>query len=129
MKTLQIHDFQHELSFKLVSEKQAIAFETLNVKDMILNHHLAESIGDSAWSSSVPKVGYKIEWSVETILMISKFKPSSKICHFCGYHNSELTLKDREWKYIDCKTKHDRDTNVAIKIIKFALIDQNLIGI
>jgi phosphotransferase system HPr-like phosphotransfer protein len=23
--------------------------------------------------------------------MIGKFEPSSKICHVCGYHNSELT--------------------------------------
>ena len=115
MKTLQIYDFQHELSFKLVSEKQAIAFETLNVKDMIMNHHLAESIGNSAWSSFVPKIDYKIEWSVETILMISKFKPSSKLCHFCGYHNSELTPKDREWKYTDCKTKHNRDIMLQLK--------------
>jgi putative transposase len=28
--------------------------------------------------------------------MIGKFEPSSNICHFCGYHNSDLTLKDRE---------------------------------
>jgi len=39
--------------------------------------------------------------------MIGKFEPSSEICHFCGYPNSELTLKDREWEFPDCKTKHD----------------------
>ena len=44
--TIQRNDFQHKLSFKLVSENQAIAIETLNVKGMIKNHHPAQSIGD-----------------------------------------------------------------------------------
>ena len=127
--TNQRNDFQHKLSFKLISENQAIAVETLNVKGMIRRHHLAQAIFDSMWSSFVTKLEYKSEWLGKTILMIGKFEPSSKICHVCGYHNSELTLKDREWECHDCKTKHDRDINTAINIKKFSLIDQNLIGI
>ena len=79
--TNQRNDFQHKLSFKLVSENQAIAVETLNVKCMIKNHHLAQAIGDSAWSSFVTKLEYKSEWLGKTIRMIGKFEPSSKICH------------------------------------------------
>jgi putative transposase len=125
----QINDFQHKLSFKLVIENQAIAVETLNVNGMIKNYHLAQAIFDSMWSSFVTKLKYKSEWLGKTILMIGKFEPSSKIRHVCGYHNSELTLKDREWKCPDWKTKHDRDINAAINIKKFSLIDQDLIGI
>ena len=72
-------------------------------------------IGGSVWSNFVTKLGYKSEWSGKIILIIGKFYPASKICHFCGYHNSELTLKDREWKYPDCKTKYGKDINVGIK--------------
>jgi len=125
----QRNDFQHKLSFKLVSENQALAVETLNVKGMIKNHHLAQAIGDSAWSSFVTKLEYKADWYGKTLLRIGQFEPSSKICNVCGFHNSELTLKDREWTCPDCKTKHDRDINAAINIKKFALIDQNLIGL
>ncbi len=50
------------------------------------------------------------------------------IGEFCGYHSSELTLKDSEWEFFDCKTMHDRDINAAINIKKSYLIDQNLIG-
>ena len=82
------NDFQHKLSFKLVSKNQEIAVETPNVKEMIKNHHLAQAICDSAWSSFVTKLEYKSEWSGKIILMIGKFVPSSKICHVCGYHNS-----------------------------------------
>src|SRR5208337_2240957 len=42
--TNQRNDFQHKLSFKLVSENQAIVVETLNVKGMIKKHHLAQAI-------------------------------------------------------------------------------------
>jgi putative transposase len=61
--------------------------------------------------------------------MIINFEISSKICHVCGYQNPELILKDREWKYPECKTKYDRDVNAAININKFYLIDKYLIGI
>jgi putative transposase len=127
--TNQRNDFQNKLSFKLISENQAIALETLNVKGMQKNHHLAQAIGDSAWSSFVTKLEYKAEWYGKTILRIGRFEPSSKLCNVCGFHNSELTLKDREWTCPECKTEHDRDINAAINIKKFALIDQNLIGV
>ena len=68
----------------------------------------------------VTKVEYKAEWLGKTILMIGKFELTSKICHVCGYHNSELKLKDREWKCPDCKTKYDRDINAAINIKRFS---------
>ena len=123
----QRNDFQHKLSSKLISENQAIALETLNVKGMVKNHHLAQAISDSAWSSFVTKLEYKAQWCGKTVLRIGQFEPSSKLCNVCGYHNSELTLKDREWICPDCKTPHDRDINAAINIKKFSLLDQNLI--
>ena len=126
--TNQRNDFQNKLSFKLVSENQAISLETLNVKGMVKNHHLAQAISDSAWSSFITKLEYKAEWFGKTVLRIGRFEPSSKLCSVCGHHNKELQLKDREWECPDCKTKHDRDINAAINIKKFALIDQNLIG-
>ena len=125
----QRNDFQHKLSVRLISENQAISLETLNVKGMVKNHCLAQSISDAGWSSFVTKLEYKAEWLGKTILRIGKFEPSSKLCNICGYHNSNLTLKDREWTCPDCKTNHDRDVNAAINIKKFSLQDQNLIVI
>jgi putative transposase len=125
----QRNNFQHQLSFRLTSENQAISLETLNVKGMVKNHCLAQSISDAGWSSFVSKLEYKAEWLGKTILRIGRFEPSSKICNICGYYNSNLTLKDREWVCPDCKTKHDRDINAAINIKKFSLQDQNLIVI
>ena len=125
----QRNDFQHKLSFRLISENQAVALETLNVKGMQKNHCLAQAISDSSWSSFVAKLEYKAEWFGKTVLRIGQFEPSTRICNVCGFHNSNLALKDREWICPDCKTKHDRDINAAINIKKFSLQDQNLIVI
>ena len=125
----QRHDFQHKVSTKLVSENQAIAVETLNVNGMLKNHCLAQHIADASWSSFVEKLEYKTQWYGKTILRIGQFEPSTKICNVCGYYNGSLTLADRQWECSDCNTTHDRDINAAINIKKFALQEQNMIGI
>lgn len=117
----QRHDFQHKVSNKLISENQAVAIETLNIRGMIKNHKLAQVISDSAWYSFVSKLEYKAKWIGKTILKIGQWEPSSKNCHVCGYHNAELTLKDRDWQCPECNTLHDRDINAAINIKKFAI--------
>ncbi len=127
--TNQRKDFQHKVSLKLISENQAIAFETLKVKNMVKNHCLAQAISDASWSSFIEKMEYKAEWYGKTILRIGQFEPSTKLCNVCGYHNKDITLKIREWVCPECKTFHDRDINAAINIKKFALQDQNLIVI
>ena len=124
----QRHDFQHKVSKRLVSESQAIAVETLNVRGMMKNHRLAQAIGDSAWYSFVLKLSYKAEWLGKTILKIGMFEPSSKTCNVCGYHNSELILDVRDWLCPECGTAHDRDINAAINIKKFALITAGTAG-
>jgi len=127
--TNQRNDFQNKLSKRLISENQAIALETLKVCNMVKNHCLAQSISDAGWSSFVEKLTYKAEWYGKTVLRIGQFEPSSKLCNVCGHHNKELTLAVREWTCPSCNTSHDRDINAAINIKKFALQDQNLIGI
>ena len=117
----QRHDFQHKVSNQLISENQAIAVETLNIRGMKKNHKLAQAISDSAWYSFVLKLTYKAEWFGKTVLKIGMFEPSSKTCNICGYHNSELTLDIREWQCPNCKNTHDRDINAAINIKKFAV--------
>ncbi|MFY9132123.1 MAG: IS200/IS605 family element RNA-guided endonuclease TnpB [Candidatus Methanoculleus thermohydrogenotrophicum] len=125
----QRNDFLHKLSFRVVSENQAIAVESLNVAGMMKNHHLAQSIGDVSWSKFFTMLDYKCLKYGKTLLKIGRFDPSSKICSKCGYLKQDLVLSDREWICPDCGTHHDRDINAAINIKKFALQDQNLVGV
>ncbi|WP_440949173.1 IS200/IS605 family element RNA-guided endonuclease TnpB [Methanosphaerula subterraneus] len=123
----QRSDFLHKHSYKLVSENQAIAVETLNVSSMLKNHCLARSISDVGWSELFRQLEYKCTQYGKTLLKIGQFEPSSKLCSVCGSINRDLTLHDREWTCPDCSTRHDRDINAAINIKKMALQDQNLL--
>jgi len=123
----QRSDFLHKHSFKLVSENQAIAVETLNISGMLKNHKLARSISDVGWSELFRQLEYKCNMYGKTLLKIGQFEPSSKLCSICGYINHDLTLEDREWTCPECGIHHDRDINAAINIKKMALQAQNLL--
>ena len=75
----QRNDFQHKLSMKIISESQATCIEDLNVKGMVRNHCLAQSISDVGWSEFIRKLTYKAEWYGKTILQIGRFEASSKL--------------------------------------------------
>ena len=121
-------DFQHKLSKSIVCENQAVAIEKLNIKGMLRNHNLAQSISDVGWAGFMDKLKYKCELYGKTLLQIGQFEPSSKICSNCGHHNPDLKLHHKNWVCPVCGVKHDRDINAAINIRDFALDKQNLIS-
>jgi putative transposase len=122
----QRNDFLHKASMLLVRENQAIALETLNIQGMQKNHKLAKAVSDVGWNSFVTKIEYKAKWVGKTVLKIGQWEPSSKECHVCGYHNTELTLDIREWLCPECNAMHDRDINAAINIKKFAILQYQI---
>ena len=122
----QRNDFQHKVSKKLISENQAVAVETLNIKGMMSNHCRAQSTGDSAWYSFVLKLQYKAEWLGKSVLKINQWLPSSKKYNVCGYKHPNLNESIREWQCPDCKTNHDRDINATININNFALAEREV---
>ena len=114
-------DFLHKTSTQLIKNHDSIAIEDLNIKGMLQNHRLAQSISDVGWGEFVKMLEYKAKWQGKNILKIGRFDPSSKTCSNCGHINKELTLKDREWTCKSCGSVLDRDMNAAINIKNFAL--------
>lgn len=121
-------DFLHKTSIKLIRENQTIALETLDIKEMVKHHNLAQAISDASWSTFVLMLEYKADWYGNNILRIGRFEPSSRTCGNCGEINQKLTLKDREWTCPKCDSVLDRDVNAACNIKSFALKNYLSVG-
>ncbi len=109
-------DFLHKLSYKLVSDSQAVIVENLNVKGMVRNHNLAKAISDAGWGMFTNFLAYKLERKGGKLVEIDRWFPSSKLCSNCFYSVGEMPLDVREWTCPHCGTHHDRDGNAAINI-------------
>lgn len=115
------NDFNNKLTTRLISENQAIAVESLNVKGMQKNRNLAKSISDSSWGDFFRKLKYKAAWYGRKLLEIDRWFPSSKRCSHCGHINNALKLGDRIWECPFCKKTLDRDINAAKDILTVGL--------
>jgi putative transposase len=109
-------DFLHKLSYKLVSDSQAVIIENLHVLGMVRNHKLAKSISDVGWGTFTNFLAYKLERRGGKLVEIDRWFPSSKLCSNCFYQIGEMPLDIREWTCPHCNTHHDRDGNAAQNI-------------
>ena len=107
----------HAVSNSLIDENQVICMEDLNVRGMVKNHNLAESICEMNFGEFRRMLEYKANWYNRKIVFVDRFYPSSKTCHNCGYINKNLTLKDRQWICPQCGNMVERDYNAALNIL------------
>ena len=91
--------------------------EDLNVKGMVKNHNLAESILEMNFGEFRRMLEYKAKWYNRKIVFVDRFYPSSKTCHNCGYVNKKLKLSDRQWLCPQCGEVVERDYNAALNIL------------
>ena len=108
------------ISMDIVRTASVIGVETLSVRNMFRNRHLADALSDASMSTLLGMIQYKSAWSGTECRQIGRWMPSSKTCSVCGYVKKDMTLKDREWKCPECGTMHDRDINAAMNILKYA---------
>ena len=109
-------NYLHEVTNVLINENQVICIEDLNVKGMVKNHRLAESILEMNFGEFRRILEYKANWYGRVIVKVDRFYPSSKTCNHCGYINKQLKLSDRKWTCPQCGKVIDRDYNAACNI-------------
>lgn len=108
--------YLHQVSNYLIDENQVICMEDLNVKGMLRNHKLAESIQELNFGEFKRMLEYKANWYGRKLVFVDRFYPSSKTCNHCGYVNKKLKLSDRQWICPDCGKIIERDYNAALNI-------------
>ena len=109
--------YLHQITNYLIDENQVICMEDLNVKGMLRNHKLAESIQELNFGEFRRMLEYKAKWYGRHLVFIDRFYPSSKTCNECGYVNKTLKLSDRVWICPDCGKIIERDYNAALNIL------------
>jgi putative transposase len=109
-------NYLHEVTNTLINENQVICIEDLNVKGMVRNHRLAESISEMNFGGFVRILEYKASWYGRVVVKVDRFYPSSKTCNYCGYIKKDLKLSERQWVCPECGEIIDRDYNAACNI-------------
>ena len=111
--SFQRYDYLHKVSTWISQNYSTVCVETLNVKGMMKNHHLAQAISDCGWGMFINMLEYKCD----NLVKIDKWFASSQTCSECGHKEDKVkNLKVREWTCPVCGTHHNRDLNAARNI-------------
>lgn len=97
-----------------------IVLEDLNVSGMLKNHKLARACADVGLYEFKRQVLYKAAFAGVEVKLASRWYPSSKTCHSCGWIKEDLTLKDRVYVCEECGNVTDRDYNAACNLAALA---------
>jgi putative transposase len=113
------NDFNHKLSRELINAYDYIAFEDLNVKNMVKNSRLSKSIHDASWSDLIQITKYKAEEAGKFVELVNPYN-TSQLCSNCG-QKVEKSLAVRTHNCPHCGLVLDRDHNAAINILNSAV--------
>jgi len=112
-------DFVRKLSLELVRSYDLIAFEDLNVQEMMRNHCLSKHIADAAWNKLITTTTYKAEWAGKRVVLVNP-NGTSQICSGCG-QVVQKDLSERVHSCPSCGLTLDRDHNAALNILRLGL--------
>ena len=115
----QREDFARKTASTLVSSHDLIAYEDLQIRNMVKNHHLAKSIHDAGWGTFISWVkAYGLMHNVPVIAVAPQF--TSQECSACGALVKK-SLSVRTHICTSCGVVLDRDLNAALNILVKAL--------
>src|SRR5207302_7987561 len=115
----QREDFARKTANALVSSHDLIAYEHLQIRNLVKNHRLAKSIHDAAWGQFLNWVkSYGMIYGIEVVAVPPQ--NTSQDCSGCG-ERVKKTLSTRTHMCPSCGLVLDRDENAAINILAKAL--------
>ena len=114
------NNYLHQTTTEIVKTKPSrIVMETLNVKDMMKNKHLAKAIQKQKFYEFKRQICYKCQKYGMEFVEVPTFYPSSKTCSCCGCIRRDLKLSDRVYRCNECGLVIDRDLNASLNLAKY----------
>jgi putative transposase len=111
----------HQATTKIVKTKPSrVVMETLNIKGMMKNKHLAKAIAKQGLYEFKRQLKYKGEFYGIEFVEADKWYPSSKICSECGHKKTKLSLSERTYICEECGAVIDRDVNASINLSRYS---------
>ena len=112
-------NYLHQTTTEIVKTKPSyIVLEDLNVKGMMKNKNLSQSVQQQGFYEFRRQVEYKSAWKNIKIIIADRFFPSSKLCSCCGAIKKDLKLSDRIYK-CECGNIIDRDYQAALNLKRY----------
>jgi putative transposase len=125
----QRKDFAIKTALCVVKSNDFVAYEDLQVRNMVKNHKLAKSISDAAWSQFAQWLQYLGKVYGKTVVVVAP-QYTSQDCSACD-NTVKKSLSVRTHA-CSCGAVLDRDHNAALNILAKALrqagIDLNTLG-
>jgi putative transposase len=120
-----------KLTFWICALYDNIAIEDLNMnklkksrtKELKSNkakQNINRTYGDVSLGLFLSKLKEKASMYNKNIVLADKNYKSTRICNNCNSETAELGLRIRKWTCGVCNTKHDRDINASINLLKLA---------
>jgi putative transposase len=115
----QRRDFHYKTAHALFSRFDAVVVENLQIRNMLKNHHIAQSIADAAWGNFVKTLESKAENAGTHLFKVTPHGTSQE-CSDCGtVVKKSLAVRIHK---CDCGLTLDRDHNAAINILRAATV-------
>jgi putative transposase len=115
----QREDFARKQANALVTSSDLIAFEDLQIRNLVRNRHLSKSIHDAGWGQFLTWIkAYGVMHDIEVVAVPPKW--TSADCSACGTR-VQKSLSVRTHICPSCGVVLDRDHNAALNILHHAL--------
>ena len=115
----QRSDHLHKLSTEIANQYDVVCVEDLDMKSLSnKGFRNGKATMDNGYGMFLNMLEYKLSDRGKYLIKVSKWYPSSQICHYCGHQNPLLKdLRVRKWICPKCGQSLGRDVNAAINIL------------
>ena len=111
----QRRDFLHKESRRIANAWDAVCIREDSLR-AISGKLGGSAVHDTGFGMFRELLRYKLERQGKSLLLVDRFRPTTKVCSVCGYVNEDLPAEALRWRCPVCGTEHRRERNAAANV-------------